>query len=340
MYNFHKVNKTPRGIARAAENQEWEFTHPKFVRGKPHQLEDIKRKAPDAPQAVDLPSLSIPPKMTRSMSGNDIISPRSRGVSASGSAGSGSSSSTGTPGPPRQHVSPVAIGGHQPQRPSPPSPTATSPHPITLPPLAATNPSGEGPYPSPQSMQASPQQFGGAMAPSHQPRQGFVPPSSIASSLPTYASHDPRIRSISHESYATQAIPTHAPSSARTLAMCPSSPIQPLPLPARVQLLEQQRYDLAGALAATQDGYEALYRDLVDSRRREDALVQIVEEIYGVVQTGMPGRREFLSFPFLCSCRSHVPGRGVLQDGRRRRQFGPSPRPGARLHTQGKEGKK
>ncbi|ORX42738.1 hypothetical protein BCR36DRAFT_587008 [Piromyces finnis] len=41
MYGFHKVNKSaPKG----SENQIWEFFHPKFVRGKPHLIEEIKRK--------------------------------------------------------------------------------------------------------------------------------------------------------------------------------------------------------------------------------------------------------------------------------------------------------
>ncbi|KAM0754847.1 winged helix DNA-binding domain-containing protein, partial [Meredithblackwellia eburnea MCA 4105] len=45
MYSFSKINKTPRGVARGSiDNQEWEFRHPKFVRGKPQQLDEIKRK--------------------------------------------------------------------------------------------------------------------------------------------------------------------------------------------------------------------------------------------------------------------------------------------------------
>ncbi|KAK4699934.1 hypothetical protein P7C70_g6320, partial [Phenoliferia sp. Uapishka_3] len=86
---------------------------------------------------------------------------------------------------------------------------------------------------------------------------------------------------------------------------------QSIPLPVRVQQLEQQRYELATALAGTQDGYEALYRDLVDSRRREDALVQIVEELYGVVQRNFSGQCEYAHPPQLTSSlaakRTHMP---------------------------------
>ncbi|KAI7871247.1 HSF-type DNA-binding-domain-containing protein [Spinellus fusiger] len=45
MYGFHKVNKSPRGHRTLAENQIWEFSHPKFLRDRSDLLDDIKRKA-------------------------------------------------------------------------------------------------------------------------------------------------------------------------------------------------------------------------------------------------------------------------------------------------------
>ncbi|CAH1767129.1 2402_t:CDS:2, partial [Entrophospora sp. SA101] len=39
------INKSPRGHRTLAENQIWEFSHPKFLRGRPDLLDDIKRKA-------------------------------------------------------------------------------------------------------------------------------------------------------------------------------------------------------------------------------------------------------------------------------------------------------
>ncbi|KAI7857715.1 HSF-type DNA-binding-domain-containing protein [Circinella umbellata] len=45
MYGFHKVNKSPRGHRALAENQIWEFSHPKFLRGRGDMLDEIKRKA-------------------------------------------------------------------------------------------------------------------------------------------------------------------------------------------------------------------------------------------------------------------------------------------------------
>ncbi|ORZ05366.1 HSF-type DNA-binding-domain-containing protein [Absidia repens] len=44
MYGFHKVNKSPRGHRTLAENQIWEFSHERFVRGRAELLDDIKRK--------------------------------------------------------------------------------------------------------------------------------------------------------------------------------------------------------------------------------------------------------------------------------------------------------
>ncbi|KAI9209043.1 HSF-type DNA-binding-domain-containing protein [Polychytrium aggregatum] len=44
MYGFHKVNKSPRGSRALAENQVWEFSHPKFLRDRPDLLDEIKRK--------------------------------------------------------------------------------------------------------------------------------------------------------------------------------------------------------------------------------------------------------------------------------------------------------
>ncbi|KAG2172244.1 hypothetical protein INT43_004785, partial [Umbelopsis isabellina] len=48
MYGFHKINKTPRGQRGVAENQIWEFSHPKFLRGRTDLLDEIKRKAMDS----------------------------------------------------------------------------------------------------------------------------------------------------------------------------------------------------------------------------------------------------------------------------------------------------
>ncbi|KAI7883413.1 hypothetical protein K492DRAFT_229584 [Lichtheimia hyalospora FSU 10163] len=47
MYGFHKVNKSPRGHRTLAENQIWEFSHPRFLRDRPDLLDEIKRKTID-----------------------------------------------------------------------------------------------------------------------------------------------------------------------------------------------------------------------------------------------------------------------------------------------------
>ncbi|KAI8988723.1 HSF-type DNA-binding-domain-containing protein [Pilobolus umbonatus] len=48
MYNFHKINKSPRGQRGINENEVWEFSHPKFRHGHPELLKEIKRKAMDS----------------------------------------------------------------------------------------------------------------------------------------------------------------------------------------------------------------------------------------------------------------------------------------------------
>ncbi|KIJ55588.1 hypothetical protein M422DRAFT_199869 [Sphaerobolus stellatus SS14] len=49
MYGFHKINRsrpqTPRAQRTSTDAQTWEFSHPKFLRGRTDLLEDIKRKS-------------------------------------------------------------------------------------------------------------------------------------------------------------------------------------------------------------------------------------------------------------------------------------------------------
>ncbi|KDN47099.1 hypothetical protein RSAG8_03876, partial [Rhizoctonia solani AG-8 WAC10335] len=47
MYGFHKINKTPRSQRTSQDNQTWEFSHPKFLKGRVDLLDQIKRKALD-----------------------------------------------------------------------------------------------------------------------------------------------------------------------------------------------------------------------------------------------------------------------------------------------------
>ncbi|KAH8093236.1 HSF-type DNA-binding-domain-containing protein [Cristinia sonorae] len=59
MYGFHKINRTPRAQRTSADVQTWEFSHHKFLRGRPDLLEEIKRKAlepdPSIKHRVELP---------------------------------------------------------------------------------------------------------------------------------------------------------------------------------------------------------------------------------------------------------------------------------------------
>lgn len=73
MYGFHKVNKSPRGHRTLAENQIWEFSHPKFLRNRPDLLDEIKRKALET-ESVRRDTSDISSHMTMmQMSQTDMI---------------------------------------------------------------------------------------------------------------------------------------------------------------------------------------------------------------------------------------------------------------------------
>ncbi|KAF7289492.1 HSF-DOMAIN domain-containing protein [Mycena chlorophos] len=59
MYGFHKINRTPRAQRTTSDAQTWEFSHHKFLRGRPDLLDEIKRKAlepdPGVKHRVELP---------------------------------------------------------------------------------------------------------------------------------------------------------------------------------------------------------------------------------------------------------------------------------------------
>ncbi|EKM81572.1 hypothetical protein AGABI1DRAFT_35333 [Agaricus bisporus var. burnettii JB137-S8] len=59
MYGFHKINRTPRAQRTSTDAQTWEFSHHKFLRGRPDLLDEIKRKAlepdPTVKHRVELP---------------------------------------------------------------------------------------------------------------------------------------------------------------------------------------------------------------------------------------------------------------------------------------------
>ncbi|KAF8587827.1 hypothetical protein K439DRAFT_739685 [Ramaria rubella] len=61
MYGFHKINRTPRAQRTSTDAQTWEFSHPKFLRGRTDLLDDIKRKSLEqdlasVKQRIELPA--------------------------------------------------------------------------------------------------------------------------------------------------------------------------------------------------------------------------------------------------------------------------------------------
>ncbi|KAJ7476174.1 HSF-type DNA-binding-domain-containing protein, partial [Mycena latifolia] len=58
MYGFHKINRTPRAQRTASDAQTWEFSHPKFLRGRPDLLDEIEPTALQprpVPRRIELP---------------------------------------------------------------------------------------------------------------------------------------------------------------------------------------------------------------------------------------------------------------------------------------------
>ncbi|KAM0753689.1 hypothetical protein T439DRAFT_370442 [Meredithblackwellia eburnea MCA 4105] len=96
---------------------------------------------------------------------------------------------------------------------------------------------------------------------------------------------------------------SHSPTSALPVTS------QPPPLANRIQLLEHQRIQLEGGLASAQSGFRSIYGDLVESRRREEALIRLVKELYGVVQLNHPTDLpyQFPSHVFTSSASTDLP---------------------------------
>ncbi|KAI5477103.1 hypothetical protein MNV49_006831 [Pseudohyphozyma bogoriensis] len=263
MYGFHKVNKTPRGQARNAETQAWEFNHPLFIRGKPQQLDAIKRKA------TDLDIGPIPPKLTRSTSNGD---PR-----------------LDQTGPER---SPVTA---RPERPMPYSRTLPPPHPGMT---ASVNRRHVPP----------PLQSATSAAPSQAPSLAYPSPH-LHSPQPHLHSSQPSSPSQQQSHFVSQPYLAHPPYAGARVVAPP-----PLQIPSRshssdsrsgygvqgtsrIDMLESQRLELSKALAGTQDGYEALYREFLETKKRQDTLIELVRDMYIVLQrSGMDSQLPY-AFP-------------------------------------------
>ena len=79
MYGFHKINRTPRDQRPQPDAQRWEFSHPKFLRGRTDLFEGIKRKSiePDPNQRCVELSTEVPVRVRR-MSQEVTIRTRAR----------------------------------------------------------------------------------------------------------------------------------------------------------------------------------------------------------------------------------------------------------------------
>jgi HSF-type DNA-binding len=56
-----------------------------------------------------------------------------------------------------------------------------------------------------------------------------------------------------------------------------------------LDMMTHQQGEIAQVLCTVQDGYEGLYREVVEGRRRQDALIQLVGQLWRLVdQSGSP----------------------------------------------------
>jgi len=118
-YGFYKVNKTnrstnPANISNSSSNpqgkfsegQVWEFSHPKFLRGRPDLLDDIKRRVPmdemrGKDRGGDDEDREVGSSSTRRVSG---------GVKSTGTGSKESNSGSRSSGMPTPNTLPVGLG--------------------------------------------------------------------------------------------------------------------------------------------------------------------------------------------------------------------------------------
>jgi hypothetical protein len=55
-------------------------------------------------------------------------------------------------------------------------------------------------------------------------------------------------------------------------------------LQSHLDMMAYQQGEIAQALGSVQDGYEGLYREVLEGRRRQDALVQLVGQLWRLVE--------------------------------------------------------
>lgn len=281
MYGFHKVNKTPRGQRGNDNSAAWEFVHPKFHRGQPQLLEQIRRKTLDSdPSAHPLrrdhpliihsqssPSAQRFPLDSISYLSNVPPHPTPFQVLHQ----------TGTPGP---------FFPHFPQR-------SKSYHPADLPPAAHTTHFNvtditSAPFPSSSTL------FEGG------------PSSAIAPGLDKSFN-----KRLSSKNYSTSFAhpPISADPSASNERSTPLSPSSVAPPSASsmnidpkafafnpIEIVSEMKHEMSHRITGIHASYEALYQELHETRRRQGILIDLVEQMHKTLQS-LPNANVGYEFP-------------------------------------------
>ncbi|KAH9462654.1 hypothetical protein Pst134EB_006538 [Puccinia striiformis f. sp. tritici] len=285
MYGFHKVNKTPRGQRGNDNSAAWEFVHPKFHRGRPDLLEQIRRKTLDNESG----SHSIRSKDPSSLISQSQASPTTQRFPIDAISFLSNAPRT-HPGFNLAHPRNGPFFPHLPQRAKSDCPSELSP--------AAPGAS----FSVPDILETQ--------LPSHSMFDSGSNPTIAPHTDHTLNEHQSS-RQYTH-SFSYSAYPIDPPSSSHShISSAPITPLSAVPPPSSpmdinidpkaftqnpLEALSEIKSHLSGRFQGINASYEALYRELHETRRRQGVLVDLVEKMYKTLQNS-PNTNVDYEFP-------------------------------------------
>lgn len=273
MYGFHKVNKTPRGQRGNDNSAAWEFVHPKFHRGRPDLLEQIRRKTLENDSA------------SQSLRNKDSI------INQSSSTTTQRFPFLPNPQPPTPNFQLV-----------PPNTSLLFPHPSSqlsksdsqtelspaAPPASFNLPDLSNPTLSSSTL------FEGS------PNPTITPNNTADHSLLEFQSSPHYTHSFPHSSSSSYHIdpPSSSHSHVSSTPITPLSAVPPPSSPMDINLdpnvllgkepletLAHMKHQMSGRFQGINASYEALYQELHETRRRQGVLIDLVEKMYKTLQS-------------------------------------------------------
>lgn len=295
MYSFHKVNKVGRGQTKAQlEAMPSEFAHPLFEKGKPNQIEQIKRRGPESDQQrVVQRSRSTSEgegfyerRATRSISGALMGRRYAEDDEEGDDEGEGSMAQSD------DEYEEGKDGKEDGPSPAAPIGSPAASRPVNLARNSRQNASSAPSAYSAFRPTGPPSLLAAEARATYSATQG--PYSGSLGAAPPFARPPP------HPSQANRQQPPPRPAShphahaLHTLAAFGPPPSASTPLPERVAVLEHQRTELVAALSSSQRSHAELWREVQDEKRKQVALVDLLGEVYGAVQKMNSADCEFM----------------------------------------------